>query len=54
MPARFFEHALEAAQENIDTNITQESIGKLWGLAWRVRSAVMIVRSRSVLEAALR
>jgi thiamine kinase-like enzyme len=43
----------EAAQEAIDANVTQESVGLLWGLAWRTRAAAWMLRNRLVLERAL-
>lgn len=44
---------LETAQEAIDQAIGPESAGPQWGLAWRARSAGMIVRHRDTLMAAL-
>lgn len=44
----------ETAQEAIDQKLTPESVGPLWGLAWRSRAAAWILRNRNVLEQALR
>ncbi|MGE5673109.1 MAG: phosphotransferase [Mycobacterium leprae] len=43
----------EAAQEAIDAGVTPESVGPLWGIAWRTRSAAWITRHRSTLAQAL-
>lgn len=43
----------EAAQEAIDASVTAESVGKLWGIAWRTRAAAWILRNRPVFEHAL-
>jgi thiamine kinase-like enzyme len=40
----------ETAHEAIDENITFESEGKLWGMAWRSRSLYWILRNRKALE----
>jgi thiamine kinase-like enzyme len=40
----------ETAHEAIDETITFESIGKLWGMAWRNRSLYWIVRNKKELE----
>ena len=44
----------ETAQEAIDANVTLESAGVLWGLAWRARAAGWMLRHRDTLEGALR
>ena len=43
----------ETAEEAIEPQVTPESEGPLWGLAWRARSATWIMRHRGVLEKAL-
>lgn len=43
----------ETAEEAIELQVTPESEGPLWGLAWRARSAAWIMRHRGVLEKAL-
>lgn len=43
----------ETANEAIERNVTEESVGLLWGFAWRSRSASWILRNRSILEKAL-
>jgi len=40
----------ETAHEAIDENVTFESIGKLWGMAWRNRSLYWILRNKKILE----
>jgi thiamine kinase-like enzyme len=40
----------ETAHEAIDENITFESVGKLWGMAWRNRSLYWILRHKKTLE----
>ena len=40
----------ETAHEAIDENITRESIGKLWGMAWRSRSLYWVLRNKKILE----
>ena len=34
-------------------NVTPESVGQLWGLAWRARAAAKILSNKSILEAEL-
>jgi hypothetical protein len=43
----------ETAEDAIEAQITPDSEGPLWGLAWRARSAAWILRNRTVLEQAL-
>lgn len=43
----------ETAEEAIEADVTPESVGPLWGLAWRARAASWILRHRSVLRQAL-
>lgn len=43
----------ETAHEAIDTNVTQDEIGPLWGFAWRTRSLWWIWRHRDLLRQAL-
>jgi len=43
----------ETAQEAIDAEISQGSVGPQWGLAWRARAAAWILRNRAMLTAAL-
>jgi thiamine kinase-like enzyme len=40
----------ETAHEAIDENITFDSVGKLWGMAWRNRSLYWILRNKKTLE----
>lgn len=54
----FLEKILEAvicetAHEAIDTNITYETEGSLWGIAWRTRSLYWIWRNRDTIQQAL-
>ena len=44
----------ETAHEAIDTEVTFEDAGCLWGFAWRTRSLYWVWRNRKALEAALR
>jgi hypothetical protein len=44
---------LETAEENIAANTAPDMVGQLWGLVWRIRSADVIIRGRTVLETAL-
>jgi thiamine kinase-like enzyme len=55
----FFEKILETAicetaHEAIDENITFESVGKLWGMAWRSRSIYWIWRNKEIIKKALK
>lgn len=43
----------ETAHEAIDRQITEHSVGPLWGFAWRNRSLYWMLRHRVVLERAL-
>lgn len=43
----------ETAEEAIERQVTPDSQGPLWGLAWRARSAAWILRNRALLEQAL-
>jgi hypothetical protein len=43
----------EAAQEAIDAKVTSESVGSLWGIAWRTRAAAWMLRNRPILERAM-
>ncbi|KKI91917.1 trifolitoxin immunity protein [Bacillus sp. SA1-12] len=43
----------ETANEAIEGNVTSESVGPLWGFAWRSRSASWILKNRAVLENAI-
>ena len=43
----------ETAHEAIDPKLTVQSVGELWGFAWRCRSLYWIFRHRRMLEAAL-
>jgi tRNA A-37 threonylcarbamoyl transferase component Bud32 len=54
----FFERIIETiicetAHEAIDVNITFESVGKLWGMAWRNRSLYWIWRNKNIIKKAL-
>lgn len=54
MPDRIIEVVVaETAEQAIEINVTPESEGPLWGLAWRARSAAWITRNRSILAKAL-
>lgn len=44
----------ETAHEAIDPKLTMESMGSLWGFAWRTRSLYWILRHREMLENALK
>ncbi|WP_245954348.1 phosphotransferase [Paenibacillus flagellatus] len=44
----------ETAEEAIDRQVAPDSVGPLWGFAWRARSAAWMLRNRAVLERALR
>lgn len=43
----------ETAEEAIEQQVTPESQGPLWGMAWRARAAAWMIRNRRVLEKAL-
>lgn len=43
----------ETAHEAIDSGLVPDSVGNLWGFAWRSRSLYWILRHRGLLEAAL-
>lgn len=43
----------EAAQEAIDAGVCPESVGPLWGMAWRTRAAAWMLRNRTALVNAL-
>jgi hypothetical protein len=43
----------ETAHEAIDENITFESVGNLWGMAWRNRSLYWIFRNKKILKNAI-
>lgn len=43
----------ETAEQAIEVNVTPESEGALWGLAWRARAAAWMLRHRTILEQAL-
>jgi hypothetical protein len=43
----------ETAEEAIEAEVTPESHGPLWGLAWRARAAGWILRHRALLERSL-
>lgn len=43
----------ETAQEAIDVRVGPETVGPVWGLAWRARAAGWMLRHHSVLEGAL-
>lgn len=43
----------ETAEEAIEARVNPDSVGPLWGLAWRARAAAWMLRNRSVLERAL-
>jgi len=43
----------ETAHEAIDPGLTFDSVGSLWGFAWRTRSLYWVWRNRAVLETAL-
>lgn len=43
----------ETAEEAIEMQVTPDSRGPLWGLAWRARAAGWIVRHRALLQNAL-
>jgi thiamine kinase-like enzyme len=54
----FFERIIETiicetAHEAIDTNVTFESVGKLWGMAWRNRSLYWIWRNKEIIKKSL-
>jgi thiamine kinase-like enzyme len=54
----FFEKIIEViicetAHEAIDEKITFESVGKLWGMAWRNRSLYWIWRNKEIIKKAL-
>jgi hypothetical protein len=54
----FFERILETvicetAHEAIDARITFDSLGKLWGMAWRSRSLYWIWRNKDILRKAM-
>jgi hypothetical protein len=40
----------ETAHEAIDVNITFNSIGNLWGMAWRTKSLYWIMRNKNIIE----
>ncbi|WP_274364048.1 aminoglycoside phosphotransferase family protein [Paenibacillus thermotolerans] len=43
----------ETAEEAIENQVTPDSQGPLWGIAWRARAAAWILRHRSVLQNSL-
>jgi hypothetical protein len=43
----------ETAHEAIDANITFNSVGNLWGMAWRNRSLYWIWRNKNILKKAI-
>ncbi|MEK4978028.1 MULTISPECIES: aminoglycoside phosphotransferase family protein [Bacillales] len=43
----------ETAEEAIEQQVSPETEGLLWGIAWRARSAAWILRHRGILEKAL-
>jgi hypothetical protein len=43
----------ETAHEAIDENITFETVGNLWGMAWRNRSLYWIWRNKEIIKRAL-
>jgi len=43
----------ETAHEAIDPGLRFDSVGNLWGFAWRTRSLYWVWRNRRVLESAL-
>jgi hypothetical protein len=43
----------ETAHEAIDENVTFETVGELWGMAWRNRSLYWIWRNKEIIKKAL-
>ena len=40
----------ETAQQAIDINVDENTVGNMWGISWRARSTKWIIENREVLE----
>lgn len=44
----------ESAEQAIELNVGENTVGNMWGISWRARSAKWIIQNRKILENAIR
>jgi thiamine kinase-like enzyme len=44
----------ESAEQAIELNVGEKTVGNMWGISWRARSVKWIIQNRKILEQAIR